>query len=394
MPALPPTTVTALLRRQASSTSDLANTAATRFLPSATNSSNSGEDDGDTKAALWKYAIVVIIAVLGLFLLVRLTFIYRLRKQREALWRAHEQARINRQRGRPGAAGFGPSWSRNNSTETLEWDGHGSGGAVYGRGASAGRGAGSTDEPPPPAYEDALNPPPPLGAPSSSSAPTPPTQPTSRPSFLSRLLSRSSHTSDPSISMRTLSPPATASPSSAPPTRSRDTNTNRTSRRASVEAETIRRALADAGLLVAPPSLALRSPTSSSSGGGLSPSPLAGLGLDALDPDAAARRRREREERRERRRQRRRERREREEEGFGLPTYSKKTTEGEETLQRGEGWKTDESEDDGASDASDEEDARARAQERAQVLTLRATDHGGAPRDGTLPRVEEEERRV
>ncbi|GAA6035625.1 hypothetical protein JCM8097_004934 [Rhodosporidiobolus ruineniae] len=320
----------------ASTAPPVANSSASRFLPSQTSLSSSDDNNGGDggKPEVWRYAIVVIIAVLGLFLLVRLAFVYRLRKHHRQLYLARQQELANqRARRRSRDPRSGANWSRNNSVDTFDLGTPDGGGA--------GRGAG---EAPPPAYEEAAVPAA-AGVARGEEAPH-----SSRPSLFSRLFSSSRPSASPappsSYDLRVF-PPSSSSPptgsTSPSPTSRGSTRPHSTS---FAEAEAVRRALADAGLLVIPPSLALRHSA-------LNPSSALVSATAEADEDTL-RRRRQREERREQRRQRRRDRREREreeQEGAGLPTYSKRKAEGEEVLQRGEGWKdSDEDTDSGSED--------------------------------------------
>lgn len=124
----------------------------------------------------------------------------------------------------------------------------------------------------------------------------------------------------------------------------------------------IRRALSDAGLLFAPPrSLSDHrlSAGSAASAGGNRPAMLATTheGLRRFDEEEAEREI-AREERRARRRRRRERERQRMEDEAGLPTYSREVAEGEAVLERAEGWKS--AEDDDGDDAEHEHDERSR----------------------------------
>ncbi|BGP17869.1 hypothetical protein JCM10213_008334 [Rhodosporidiobolus nylandii] len=361
----------ALLRRQADATAATAtttsvapaNTSAQRFLPSpssAESSADSGDSSGDNKSRLWKYAIVIILAVLAIFLLIRVLFVYRIRRQRLLLFTQTQNEAARRRQERADQVRRENAYA--GSEESLPMG-----------------------EAPPPAYAETAP---------SPSLPRPSEQPheqhgTSRFPLLSRLFRRSpSSPSGSAIGMRHLPLSASSSPlhssrsrlgnaatggfssinelraaaaaSSASP---RSPSSPGGGRRTSLEAASIQRALSDAGLLVIPPSLALRNSSA--------PPSRRDSAVETED-EFLSRRRREREERRERRRERRRQRREREEEGYGLPTYAKKAGEGEETLQRGEGWK-DSEHDDGSSASEGEEEG-----DRRLVPEL-AREGGAAP---------------
>ncbi|GAA5990306.1 hypothetical protein JCM11641_006392 [Rhodosporidiobolus odoratus] len=348
----------ALLGRQADSTANSATPTSTvnRFLPSSTSTSDSNTDsdngNGDTKSQLWKYAIFVILAVLALFLLIRLAFIYRLRRQglllfQQAQNEAHATRHERTEQVRAEREERTRQRRRRDSLDTLD-----------------------DEVTAPPAYDD-FDPPPPPTPPSGPQEQVPPRAPPRFP-LLSRLFHRSATASSSSspIGLHFLNGSSTSrAPRLNPPLSPNRNSRLGGTRRTSTETEAIRRALNDAGLLVIPPSLALRN---SSTSHAPSPSPASVPGQpptrrrEETEEEFLSRRRQEREERRARRRVRRRERREREEEGFGLPTYSKKTAEGEETLQRGEGWK----EEDERSSDEGESGAESEAEETAVLTQL------------------------
>lgn len=178
----------------------------------------------------------------------------------------------------------------------------------------------------------------------------------------------------------------------------------------------LRRALRDAGLLgpsssssAGPRSFADLTPAQRAALNGASPAILvaaaaamagpapapggADVAGDETSEEHRARRRAERRQRRRREREAQRER----DEGLGLPTYSRKVADGEETLQRAEGWKTDASgdEDGEAEDDSGEsgdERERERGLEGARVGpeagAVVPTLDGAHPRAGTSSRSE------
>ncbi|BGP49776.1 hypothetical protein JCM10450v2_005681 [Rhodotorula kratochvilovae] len=318
-----------LSRRQdpPASSTQLAQTSATRFLPAAssTASSGSGSGDGsDTGVSIWKYAIVVLLCVFALGALLRLGFIHRLRRQRAAALyaqHAHPHTRPRRQ----------PAQPRRESQHSLN-------GSVYSLDLDDVR-----VEPPPPAYDDAAAPPPaPAAVPVSTQEPRPSPARRGPLARFSSLFHRRSMSRTDVLPLEQLPAPSLPASAGTHATRPADPATL-------AEVAHLRRALRDAGLLVAPPrvggSLADLTPAQRAALQGASPSVLAAAA--AMAGGAVE----EEEERRRRRRERRRRRREREaqrerDEGLGLPTYSRKVADGEEVLQRAEGFKTDGSEDD------------------------------------------------
>ncbi|GAA6054730.1 hypothetical protein JCM3770_000052 [Rhodotorula araucariae] len=304
----------------------LAQTSATRFLPAAstTASGDSGSQGGsDVGVSVWKYAIVVLLCVFALGALLRLGLIHRLRRQRAAaLYSAsHSRPHARRQARRES------EHSLNGSVYSLDLDG-------------------PRTEPPPPAYDQAAGP---LPAPTEQqSAP-----PARRRLFtrLSSLLARGGAPRTDALPMQALPAPSSTGIAQTHATRTADPATL-------AEIAHLRRALRDAGLLVAPsPRAGARADLTDAQRAalrGASPAVLAAAaeraGVHTADDEDDERRRR----RRERRRRRREREAERErEEGLGLPTYSRKVAEGEETLQRAEGWKTDGSDDDSGDSGDD-----------------------------------------
>lgn len=150
----------------------------------------------------------------------------------------------------------------------------------------------------------------------------------------------------------------------------------------------LRRALRDAGLLgpssssSGPRSFADLTPSQRAALNGATPAVLVAAaaamagpqrGGDDDDETESERRRAERVRRRAERRLRRRREREAQreaEEGLGLPTYSRKVADGEETLQRAEGWKTDGSDGDDGDDSGDSGDERERERDAAGGAAL------------------------
>lgn len=161
----------------------------------------------------------------------------------------------------------------------------------------------------------------------------------------------------------------------------------------------IRRALSDAGLLFAPPrSLSDRRLSGVSSS---RPAVLATMHEDRQrqdDADEEAEREIYRQERRARRRRRRERERQRFEDEAGLPTYSREAADGDVVLQRADGWKSeeedDEAEEETALDAlEDAMRARDRQAEPIQALAGRSTGRTSASTEPT-PSVHIEERRT
>ncbi|GAA5839603.1 hypothetical protein JCM3766R1_000915 [Sporobolomyces carnicolor] len=313
-------------------------------------SSSSSDNSNEARNALWKYAIVVILAILALSTVFRLLFIRRARRlQRENNLGLRHHSHFRGGGGRSGAHGED---RRRFSTDSLD---------VQERAL----------EPPPPAYEES-------GAPAANSTTNdpfpPPAQPLpvapveARPSFISRLFSRfkraPSTTSTPPATAA--SPPANedffalsmqqaTSPRQAATARILAEENQSNQRRGHVA---IRRALSDAGLLTGVFTANGRNRASSRSDGG-APTSHRGVTIEAAEQAQ-----REREERRRARRERRRERRRRErerDEGLGLPVYSKKKAEGEEVLQVADGIKEDETDSD---EGEEEEDDEAEGEQR------------------------------
>ncbi|GAA5852489.1 hypothetical protein JCM9279_003470 [Rhodotorula babjevae] len=358
-----------------SSTADLAQTSATRFLPQATSSADSSSSGSDGSVSVWKYAIVVILCVFALGALVRLGLLHRLRRQRAVYTRDHQQQ--HRARPRPPPRTADSQRSLNGSIYSLDLE---------------------HAEPPPPGYDDEARPSstsPAAAAAAVAPPPAPPPPPPPHGPFarLSSFFRRGN--SDAAVPMQHLS--ATRSPASQQHQRSADPTTL-------AEVAHLRRALRDAGLL---------GPSSSSSGPrsfvDLTPSQRAALngatpavlvaaaaalagprhGVDDDVETESERRRAERVRRRAERRLRRRREREAQreaEEGLGLPTYSRKVADGEETLQRAEGWKTDGSDGDDGEDSGDSGDERERERGDAGGATLGGAGGAVVPTlDGAHP---------
>ncbi|GAA5933682.1 uncharacterized protein JCM15063_001382 [Sporobolomyces koalae] len=321
-----------LLPRQQSSPALYGTTAS----PSASAAPSGSSASNDSKSALWKYAIVVILAILALSTVFRLVFLRRARK----LHRLQQEHALGvRGQAYRGRGGFEDRRRFSNDSHDLR---------EHDRGEDP-------LEPPPPAYDDQ-----PLPQTERGVFP-PPSQPVlshprtlePRPSFVSRFSSRFKRS--PSATSSILPVPSTT-PGLVEPSMSTTTQPNfdrvilETTRQRNTaeilanENQTnqwrgqiaIRRALSDAGLLVGRPRATSRSQDSTQ---------VAVVTAHEVE-------RREREERRRLRRERReRRRRQRDlEEGVGLPVYSKNKAEGEEVLQVGEGLKED------ASDSEDDSD--------------------------------------
>ncbi|GAA5912445.1 hypothetical protein JCM8208_005172, partial [Rhodotorula glutinis] len=300
--------------------------------------------------------IVVILCVFALGALVRLGLLHRLRRQRAVYSRDQQQHHRARPRPRPRTADS--QRSLNNSVYSLDLE---------------------HAEPPPPGYDEA----PPLAAAAAAAAvapappaSAPPPDPPRRGPFarLSSLFHR--NTGDAAVPMRHLSTARTP----ASQQRSADPATL-------AEVAHLRRALRDAGLLgpssssssSGPRSFADLTPSQRAALDGATPAVLVAAAAAMAGPhndDAeseAERRRAERVRRRAERRLRRRREREAQreaEEGLGLPTYSRKVADGEETLQRAEGWKTDGSDGDDGDDSGDSGDERERERDGAGGAAL------------------------
>lgn len=154
----------------------------------------------------------------------------------------------------------------------------------------------------------------------------------------------------------------------SPTTRSRRLHSEPPSAETLEQVRHIRRALSDAGLLFAPPrSLSdhrLSTGSAAAAAGGNRPAMLATTheGLrNRFDEEEEAEREIAREERRARRRRRRERERQRMEDEAGLPTYSREVAEGEAVLERAEGWKS--ADDDDGGDDDDEHDECSRIED-------------------------------
>ncbi|GAA5941575.1 hypothetical protein JCM3775_005116 [Rhodotorula graminis] len=335
----------------ATSTPDLAQTSATRFVPQATSSadSSSSGSGSDGSVSVWKYAIVVILCVFALGALVRLGLLHRLRRQRTIYSRDQQQHHRARPRPRPRTADS--QRSLNNSVYSLDLE---------------------HAELPPPGYDEAQPDPNAPAAPVAAAtvAPTGPASAPRRGPFarLTSLFRRgNADTAVPMQHLSTARTPASQQRPADPATLA--------------EVAHLRRALRDAGLLgpssssssSGPRSFADLTPSQRAALNGATPAvlvaaaaamagPHTGNGDDDVETDSE-RRRAERVRRRAERRLRRRREREAQreaEEGLGLPTYSRKVADGEATLQRADGWKTDGSDGDDGDDSGDSGDERER----------------------------------
>ncbi|GJN90435.1 hypothetical protein Rhopal_003446-T1 [Rhodotorula paludigena] len=380
---------------QATPSTTLAESSATRFLPpTATSDANSSDSSSNTGIEIWKYAIVVILCVFALFCFVRLAFLRRVRHQRIQAHQA-ELARRNEARARRQREA---AWRRDTepSLYSLDLD--------------------DPAEPPPPAYDDANARTGPVAAAG------PPAQ-TQKPTLGSRLTSLFRRTDSirmhgfPRTSSARSTDAAAASayppPSSAPPPAASSHAHDLADPATLDEVAHIREALRSAGLLGAPARTfdlshasahaaltpAQRAALQGASPGVLMAAAAASVGhvspqtaAQAAADDDAQRRREERRARRRERRRREREARAEREEGLGLPTYSRKVAEGEEVLQRAEGFKTDDSGDDsGDSEAegdggADESTMQQQRRQAAEEPATAAASGAGSREETPTPR--------